>query len=143
MNADRNQIPVLEGLFSGPAEEPHLLGGRCRGCDSHFFPARAVTHDPTCDRHDVEEIPLSRHGTLASYTVHRFQAPPPFRMEPFEPYAIGAVELPERMLVIGMLTGVDFESIAIGADAELVLGRLYTDEDGNDVMTYMWRILSS
>jgi len=140
MNADRNQIPVMEGLFTGPADRPQLLGGRCRGCDGHFFPAGAVTHDPTCEGHDVEEIPLSRRGKLVTYTIHRFLAPPPFRMEPFEPYAIGAVELPEQLLVIGILTGVDLDHIEIGADAELVLGRLYTDDDGNDVMTYMWRI---
>jgi uncharacterized OB-fold protein len=140
MTAEKNRVPVLEGLFAGPSGEPHLLGGRCRGCDSRFFPSRWETHDPKCEHPEIEEIPLSRRGRLASYTVHRFQAPPPFRMEPYEPYAIGAVELPEDLLVIGMLTGVDVDDIAIGAEVELVLGRLFTDDDGNDVVTYMWRL---
>jgi uncharacterized OB-fold protein len=61
-------------------------------------------------------------------------------MEPYEPYAIGAVELQERLMVIGMMTGVDVDDIAIGAEVELVLGRLFTDDDGNDVVTYMWRL---
>jgi uncharacterized OB-fold protein len=59
-------------------------------------------------------------------------------MEPFAPYAIGLVDLPEGLRVLGMLTGCELDEIRIGMPVELVVEALYTDESGRDVLTYKY-----
>jgi uncharacterized OB-fold protein len=86
---------------------------------------------------------LSRRGTLTSYTVNYYQPPPPFRMEPFEPYGVGVARLPDGLQVIGMLTGAPLGELQVGRDVELVTERLYDDEDGVEVHTWKWRIVNA
>ena len=60
--------------------------------------------------------------------------------EPFEPYAIAAVELEkERMTVLGQVVkGVGVEDLKVGMEMELVLEPLHeTDEDTK--VTWKWR----
>ncbi|MBW2370757.1 MAG: OB-fold domain-containing protein [Deltaproteobacteria bacterium] len=134
-----NAIPIIPGLFTWPTESPELIAGKCKTCGFTFFPIMAQAHEPTCTHHDVEQKPLGRTGTLFSYTIHYYQPPPPFRMEPFEPYAVGAVSLPENLKVLGMLTGIAFDKIQIGMPCELVIESLYKDEKGNEHITYKWK----
>lgn len=141
MIQEQNQIPIMKGLFTWPSSAPQLIGGRCRGCGTYFFPTKPEVHHPTCKSHDVEEVMLSRRGKLFSYTIHYYQGPPPFRMEPFQPYAIGAVELPEKLRVLGMLTGVELQDIEVGKEVELVTGTLYQDENKNAIITWKWKLL--
>jgi len=60
-------------------------------------------------------------------------------MEPYSPYGIGLVELPEGIRVLGMLTGGDIEDIRIGMDVELVVEKLYENEQGDEVITYKFK----
>ena len=59
-------------------------------------------------------------------------------MEPWEPYAIGLVELPEGLKVIAKLTGFALDELEIGTPVQLVLEPLYRDDAGRDVLTYAY-----
>ena len=134
------QIPAVEGLFRWPSDSPALIGGRCKLCGNYFFPKALPFHKPDCEG-DVEEIFLSRSGKLQSFTVQHYPAPPPFLYnEPFEPYGIGTVELPEGICIPGMLTGVDVKNIRVGMAAKLVIEKLYEESDGTEIMTWKFAL---
>ena len=77
-------------------------------------------------------MPLSRRGRLWSYTNNCYAPPPPFvAADPFEPYAVAAVELEkERMVVLGQVeAGVGVEQLEVGMEMELALGTLFEDAE--------------
>lgn len=133
----KKQIPVEEGLFTWASGEPRLIASRCKSCGTHSFPKSYSCPNPDCDAKDVEEVLLSRRGKLASYTIERV-GPPLFRMEPFKPFAIGLVELPEGIDVLGILTTT--ENLKIGIGMEMVVEGLYTEGE-NEVVTWKFRPL--
>jgi uncharacterized OB-fold protein len=76
-----------------------------------------------------------------SFTDNRYQPPPPYvASDPFEPYAIAAVELAnERMVVLGQLVpGVDVAGLGLGDEMELALGTLYEDDE-HEYLVWKWR----
>lgn len=132
----REPIPVVEGLFDSQGGAPALVGAKCAQCGTHYFPRRARCSNPACAGHPVEPVRLSARGTLYSYSVQAYRPPPLFGMEPWSPYAIGLVDLPEGVRVMGMLTGAAPEELRIGAPMELRLEPLRHDADGRAVLTY-------
>ena len=60
--------------------------------------------------------------------------------DPFEPYAIAAVELErEKMVVLGQIAdGIGVEALEAGLEVELVLDTLFEDED-NEYLVWKWR----
>ena len=133
------KIPVAANLFSGSDEAAALIASRCKGCGSHYFPRSLSCRNPDCKDKEVVEALLSRRGRLYSYTVQGYRPPPLFRMDSWAPYAIGWVELPEGLRVMGMLTGIAFEDIRIDMALELTVEPLYRDEQGRDVVTYKFK----
>ncbi len=136
--------PAIDGWHT-MAAEPHLIGTRCEGCGTYFFPRQ--THyckNPNCDSTEFEDVELSRTGTLWSYTNACYKPPEPFvASDPFEPYAIAAVELDkEKMVVLGQVaTGIGVEDLRVGMPMELVLEPLHeTDEDIK--VTWKWQPLA-
>jgi uncharacterized OB-fold protein len=80
---------------------------------------------------------LGRRGTLWSYTVQRFQPKEPYAgPEPFEPYGVGYVELPDGVIVESRLTTADPDELEIGAPMELVIEPFSTRTDGTQTMTF-------
>ena len=139
-NFDRQQVPAIEGLFTWTAKEPQLIGSRCRSCRSVSFPSGRTCNNPHCTDKDVEEVLLSRSGKLYSYTVQCYAPPPPYHPpEPFVPFGIGMVELPEGIRVVGMMTQCDVKDLNIDMDVVLVAEKLYEDEQGNEVMGWKWK----
>ena len=130
-------VPVADELFEAGAEAA-LVGTRCTGCGTHYFPKSISCRNPACESKTVERAVFGRQGRLFSYTVQSYRPPALFRMEPWEPYAIGLVELPEGLRVMGMLTGVGLDALEIGMPLELVVKPLYRDEAGQDVLTYAY-----
>ena len=131
--------PVAEGLFPAAEDGPNLICTRCASCGSHYFPKSLSCRNPQCRDKQVADVLLSRQGTLYSYTVQAYQPPGLFRMDDWSPYAIGMVELPEGLRVIGMLTGIANADIRIGMAMEMVLEPLYRDEQGQAVLTYKFK----
>jgi hypothetical protein len=130
------RLAVAEDLFRWSSNGAALVGSRCSGCGSHYFPKSLSCRNPDCDSKSVEETLLGRRGRLHSFTVQSYRPPALFRMDPFEPYAIGLVEIPEGLRVMGMLTGCALDEIRIDMPVELTVEALYTDERGREVLTY-------
>jgi uncharacterized OB-fold protein len=141
VGSDKARVPVIEGWFTMDEDQPQLIGSRCGSCGARFFPKTPACRNPECGRGDVEEVPLSRTGRVWSFTDNRFQPPPPYvAPDPFEPYAIAAVELDEeRMVVLGQLVpGADVAALRLGTEMELALGTLYEDDE-REYLVWKWR----
>jgi uncharacterized OB-fold protein len=134
--------PAIEGWFTLDPAAPRLLGSRCDVCGTTSFPpGRSFCPNPSCDGAELETVELSRTGRLWSWTVNHYAPPPPYvSPDPFEPYGVAAVELSEeRIVVLGQLaSGVDVEALEIGAEMELALGSL-PSEDGGSLAIWNWR----
>lgn len=133
--------PAIEGWFTSGAE-PRLLGSHCTACGTYFFPKETFAcRNPLCGGSALEVTPLSSRGTLWSFTDNRYPPPPPFvASDPFEPYAVAAVELAhEKMVVLGQVAhGVRTEQLAIGMEMELVVETLFEDDAGAHEI-WKWR----
>jgi hypothetical protein len=138
----KTKVPAIDGWFTMDDTEPQLLGNRCTSCGTYFFPrASLFCRNPNCGGSEFEETPLSRRGRIWSFTDNRYQPPAPYvSADPFEPYAIAAVELAEeKMVVLGQLVpGVDMSQLKVGTDVELVLGPLFEDDD-HEYMVWRWQ----
>jgi len=139
---EKTKVPAVEGLFTMDPQEPRLLGTRCRACGTYFFPAeKTFCRNPACDEADLEVVPLSRSGTVWSYTSASYKPPPPFvAKEPFEPFTIAAVELEEEgITVLGQVAdGIGVDALKAGMPMELVLRELYED-DAHVYLTWNWK----
>jgi uncharacterized protein len=126
------RVMVREGLFTD-GDPPTLLGSRCGACGSVHFPrADACTY---CATEDPEPVELSHRGTLWAWTAVTAR-PPGYRGE--VDYGIGVVELPEGVRVITRLTVADPAALSAGQAMELRIVPLHRDEEGNDVVTYVF-----
>lgn len=141
---ETTRVPAIEGWYTLDEGEPHLIGSRCSACGTYAFPGQSrFCRNPGCEGTEFEEVKLSRTGRIWSYTNACYQPPEPFvAPEPFEPFAIAAVELEkERMIVLGQVVkGVGVEQLALGMPMELVLETLYVD-GGTDKLVWKWRPL--
>ena len=140
--AEKKQIPIKEGLFTWPSEDPRLIGSKCKNCGEITFPAQNSC--PNCCLEDVENIHLSNKGKLWTWTVQGFfpKSPPyagPDTPETFVPFGVGYIELADEVKVESRLTENDPEKLKIGMDMELVIERFREDEEGNDVMIFAFR----
>jgi len=102
---------ISEGLFTDEAP-PRLIGGRNRATGRVVFPCP--------DGSDWEAVPLSRRGTLWSYTVQRFRpkSPPYAGPEAFAPWIVAYVEIPGEVIVEARLAGVAAQDVRIGMALE-------------------------
>jgi uncharacterized OB-fold protein len=135
--------PAIEGWFTtGP--EPALVGSRCTTCRSVFFPrpftgGAGFCRNPGCSGEEFEDAELSRTGRVWSYTDAQYQPPPPYIpvTDPYEPFALAAVELPEGIVVLGQVaSGYGVVDLEVGREVELVVEPLYTDDSGEHTI---WR----
>ena len=117
---------------------PRLLGSRCSGCDSVYFPRAATCRNPECAGGVLEATALPPRGTLYSYTIQHYQPPPLFRMDDWRPYAIGLVEFDGGVRVMGMLSRVALDEIRIGDAYVLDGATLFVDEAGCEVRTHVF-----
>lgn len=147
MPEDISQQPAIDGWFAtDDAGHPHLIGSSCPQCGTYVFPPRENNcPNPACDSDTLESVPLSRRGTLWSYTENRYPPPAPYPAPvPFEPFAIAAVELPEEgLIVLGkVVDGTLAADLTVGMEMELATMSLFTDDDGVERIVYAWRIAS-
>ena len=138
---EAKQAPVVEGLFSETDAGPRLLGSRCEACASVYFPPAPACKNPGCEHGRVVDVEFGARGKLWSYTIQYYPPPAPFRFdEPFTPFAIGLVDLPEGLRVVAMMSAEDPEALRIGAPVELVIEPMYTDDQGAEVLTWKFRL---
>lgn len=134
------RVPVVEGAFAETPEGPRLLASRCLSCRTTYFPRAPICRNPGCDDKTVEDCKLSSRGTLWSYTIQYYKPPPPARFdEPFAPYGVGLVDLPEGIRVLSMMSTGRPEELRVGMEMELVLESLCHNENGDEVITWKFR----
>ncbi len=135
-------VPAVEGLLRVDDGVASLIGGRCLACGTTSFPAqRRSCPSPACRSADVQEVSLSRTGRVWSFTDARYQPPPPYvAAEPYQPFAIVAVELAdEQLVVLGQVAeGFGVEDLAVGMEVEVVAETLFSDGD-HDRLTGRWK----
>ena len=93
-------LPIADGLWTDEAD-PRLIGGRRKSDGEIIFPM------PGGDAaRDYDAIPLSRTGTLWSWTIQSFRpkSPPYMGPDEFTPFALGYVELPGEVIIETRLT---------------------------------------
>jgi uncharacterized OB-fold protein len=131
------QKPIAP-VFTWPADNPRLLGGKCEHCQTVTFPAQARC--PRCSHPDMAAAPLPRRGTLVSWTTQEFPPSRNYRGDPtgesFEPYGVGLVQLDDVVRVESRLTESDPEKLDFGMEVELRIVPFYVDNDGNEIMTF-------
>ncbi len=142
MAPPKARVPAVDGWFTLDETRPQLLGTRCKACGTYFFPKEtSFCRNPRCAGSEFEEVPLSARGKLWSFTDNRYAPPKPYMAgDPFEPYAVAAVELErEKMVVLGQVAkGVGCEQLHAGQEMELVLDTLYEDA-ANEYLVWKWR----
>ncbi len=141
----RTRVPALgaEGWFTTEGPEPTLLGQRCTACGTYAFPrANYGCPNPGCVGTELEVVPLSRRGTIWSYTDARYQPPPPYVVptDEHEPFAIAAVTLADEGLVVmgQIVPGVAVTDLRVGQEVELVVEVLFSEGD-TDHLVWKWR----
>lgn len=133
--------PVVEGLFTESEEGARLLGSRCNTCGAPYFPRSAVCHNPACSASRIEDAAFGPRGKLWSLAIQDYPPPPPAKYdEPYQPYAVGIVDLNDGLRVMGRLSVADPRQVEPGAEVELVLEPLYREKDGTDVITWKFRV---
>ena len=128
-------MEAVPGSFEIENGHPYLVGTKCSKCGSAFFPPRYVC--PYCLTDEgVQKARLGNKGTLYSYTVIHISS-----KEFNPPYAFGYVILePEKIRIPAVLTGFDLtEELKSGIKMEMVIERLRTDEQGNEIVSYKFR----
>jgi len=132
-------VPLREGIFrlpSGPDEEPALIGSRCQNCGDHFFPKRYICL--SCGQEGIEETALGGRGKIWTYTVARQTAPGSLMQAP---YVIVVVQLAEGAMVQAVLADCDPEAVHVGMDVEMVLEKMGTSAEGNDLMAFKFKLV--
>lgn len=107
--------PIAEDLWTKEAQ-PRLLGARLPSGKIVFpFPEGDAAIDAT-------PYPLSRTGKLWSWTRQDFQPKEPYEgPEPFQPYLLGYVELPDEVIVETRIVDAVLEDLELGMAMEFVI----------------------
>ena len=134
------QVPIADGIFTWPSDEPQLIGSRCTMCQIVTFPAQVSC--PRCPSTAMEEHLLARRGRLWAWTTQDFPPPsPPYAGptgEAFVPFGVGYVELGGEVRVEARLTEADPSALMQGMEMELVLVPFH-DSGGDEIMIFAFR----
>ncbi len=140
----RTRVPALgaDGWFTEKGGAA-LLGSRCTACGTVFFPKVSYAcRNPECAGTEFTEARLASTGTVWSYTDARYQPPPPYvaTSDPYEPFALAAVELDaDGLVVLGQtVTGTTVADLHVGQPVELVVETLFSDDE-HDYTIWKWR----
>lgn len=133
--------PAIEGWFT-TGDAPALIGSKCTTCNTVFFPRTAgFCRNPACNGDEFADTELSRRGRVWSYTDAQYQPPAPYipATDPYVPFALAAVEIPEGIVILGQVAdGYTVNDFKVGDEMELVVETLYTDESG-DRTIWRWK----
>ena len=139
-------VPAVEGWFTTDAE-PHLLGTRCTTCGTVFFPkAEGFCRNPACRGREFDDVELSRTARCGATPTRSTNRRRPYIpvTDPYEPFALAAVELAdEQVVILGQVAkGYGVDDLKVGASVELVVEPLY-EIDGVEHLMYRWKPVSA
>ena len=133
---NNNEVPLKKGLWSAPDSDGNvfLLASKCKKCGELFFPTKQETICTNCQHEEFETVNLSRTGKIFTFSVVQVRPPEFYKGE--VPYALARIELPDGILIDSLVADCDFDQLKVGMEMALVIDKLYTNEEGKDVMTY-------
>ena len=135
-------IESAEGLFADTPNGPRLLGSRCSTCETPYFPRSAGCHNPDCDQSKMVDTEFGPSGKIWSLSIQNYPPPPPVVCnDPFEPFAVGMIDLVEGLRVLGRIVSDDPDSVEVGDEVELIIAPLGTDASGSEVISWQFRPL--
>lgn len=123
-------------LPDSPSEKPYLIGKRCCSCGQFTIGRKIVC--PHCYSEDFEERPLSRRGSLYSYSISRVT---PFGFD--APLVLGLVDLPEGLRIWSQIEVGPGESLEIGMAVEMIVGRTRITEEHNEILGFKFKPIRS
>jgi len=106
------------------------MGNKCKDCGKTAYPPSEFCQ--FCSSQNVEKVPLSKTGTLFSYSVTRV---PVGNYKP--PIIGGYIDLPEGTRLFGQIRA-KTEDVKIGMKLQVQTGVLWTEKDGTDVYGYYY-----
>lgn len=130
------RAPIREGLLAGPLSQldrVRLAGCKCASCGETSLGSRTLC--PNCGRDTVSDVALGDRGVLWSFTVVRHRPPGDYRgPEPFAPFGLGLVELPDGLRVLSPIR-CDIGRLKVGIELQF---RPYVrrDPDGREVVAF-------
>jgi uncharacterized OB-fold protein len=131
------RVAIREGLFVGPLDDlskVRLQGSRCKHCGEVTL--GESRNCPNCGVGDVEPVALSDRGELWTYTVVRHKPPGDYRgPEPFQPFCVGLVELPDGLRVMSPIEG-EVDSMKIGTPLRLHISVHHLRPSGEEVIGF-------
>ena len=131
---DKGMKFLVPGWFENIDGKIFLMGTRCLGCGKVSFPKKPVC--PDCFEDRLEVVPLSRKGTLHTFACSHMG---PRDMD--KPFVMGFIDLPEGIKLYAVITECDpwQDVLEIGMPMEMVIGRVKTDDSGNEIFSYQFR----
>ncbi len=130
------RAPVREGLLSSPLDNLDavtLTGSRCGSCGETALGSSDLCQN--CGSAELTSIPLSKVGTLWTYTVVRHRPPGDYRgPDPFRPFGLGLVELAEGIRVLSPIGG-GVSELRIG-QALIFKPTILRGDDGGELIAF-------
>ena len=136
----KKRVPIKEGLFKVPSngDEGYLIASRCKACGVYFHPTRLICAN--CYSEDMEDVALSKRGKIHTYTIARIGYP---AAPVTAPFVTAQIAMPEKVQVLSHITDIDLDNVKIGTEVELYFWKTGEDEQGNEVMAYAFRPVST
>jgi uncharacterized OB-fold protein len=136
------QVPFKEGFLTtplSPLENVRLKGIKCQDCGCVVL--GKGTNCINCTGENVVEHVFSKTGKVHSFTFIRTCPPPPYPKDSFKPFPAGWVETDDGLMLISEITNCTYEELDFGKKVELVCDKGWTDEQGNDVIMYKFKLI--
>ena len=134
---DRELVPIRDGLLIGDLADlatVSLAGSTCEACAETVMGVRDLC--PNCGSQELATVSLSPTGQLWTFTVARHRPPGNYRgPEPFEPYGVGLVELPEGVRIMAPLDA-DIDRLEIGQ--EMTFAPYVRHDESKDVVAFCY-----
>jgi len=127
-------IAVVAQALAPDAAAPALRGTRCGDCGALYYPQVVSCRNPECDAKHVVPAQISGRGRLYSFTIQRYRPPALFALDPWQPYALGLVDIEDGLRVMGIVDAPQ-DDIRIGMPLRLST-LVLNDDGGNAVVTH-------
>lgn len=125
-----NQVIFHNGALDEVDGKLSQMGSKCRDCGKTAYPV--MERCPFCSSEKTEKVPLSKVGTVFSFSVTRVP------VGAYKPPIIGAyVDLPEGTRVFGQIHA-DVDQVKAGMKVKAETGVLWTEKDGTEIIGYYY-----
>lgn len=130
-----NWLPEIPNTLAEDQGEIRLTGSKCASCQRVYFPPLRICPDCLDDSQTLQNVSLSKTGTVSSYSVAQV-APPGYET----PHVQAYIELKEGVKIFTLM--VDHgggAKMANNMPAEMVVVPVGESEDGVKLLSYRFK----